>query len=284
MKNMFYSFVFVGDINKKEILANLSSNIDLPVNSYKVIFLNDKKTEKENILREFSHINFKTYVFKENSTYEQMFEALINNEKNLGTIIYFKNSVKKFKVSDINQMIEQNSRGAKIVVSKQCKNSFWFNKIVSPIKKLFTKFFLGITLYPGEADIILIDEVLASTMVEMVGKSTFLTSVNGWAGVEPKTVIIPEQQKTKNNNSKKCFLPPVILGIISILLIVSSIVLGAFNVNISFLGWFVIIVFNFAVLLSCIYLLTKSIFKFKNGDISYTPKAEIIEIIDNLDE
>lgn len=281
---MLYSFVFVGDRERKDVLKNLTSKINLSSSAYQVLFLTNKKQKNENLSDQFRHTNFKTIVFKENSTNEQMFETLIKSKENLGTIILFKETAKSINFLDVNRMIEQNQHGAKIVVSKQNKNQNFFNKIFSSVKSFFAKICLGLKLYPGEADIILIDTILVTTLSEMNGKTALLTKINGWAGVEPKVVTIDEQENIKNKNSKKVFTPCYVWGGLFVGMVIGIILLVVLKANMPFLGWFAYVITQLAILGIFVYSLTKAMFKYKYGNLVYTPETEIVEIIDNLDE
>ena len=280
---MVYSFVFLGERNRRKVLEDLTSRIGLPSPSYQVVFLTNKNVEKENLSNEFRHTNFKTIVYKESSTPEQMFETLVHSE-NLGTVVLFKESAKNINFSDVDRMIEKNSRGAKVVVSRQNKSENWLIKSWETIKSFFTKIFFGLKLYPGEADIILLDSILVSTLSEMTGKSALLSKVNGWAGVEPKTVTIPLQEKTKQKKSKRCFLFPSVWAGLFIAMLVGLILFVTLNVNLTFLGWFSYIVGMVAFFGISVYTFSRALFNYHFGEISFTTQAEAIQIIDNFDE
>lgn len=280
---MLYSFVFLGERNRRKVLEDLTSRIGLPSPSYQVVFLTNKNVEKENLSNEFRHTNFKTIVYKESSTPEQMFESLVHSE-NLGTVVLFKESAKNINFSDVDRMIEKNSRGAKVVVSRQNKSENWLTKSWETIKSFFTKIFFGLKLYPGEADIILLDSILVSTLSEMTGKSALLSKVNGWAGVEPKTVTIPLQEKTKQKKSKRCFLFPSVWAGIFVAMLVGLILFVTLNVNLTFLGWFSYIVGMVAFFGISVYTFSRALFNYHFGEISFTTQAEAIQIIDNFDE
>ncbi len=280
---MVYSFVFLGERNRRKVLEDLTSRIGLSSPSYQVVFLTNKNVEKENLSNEFRHTNFKTIVYKESSTPEQMFENLVHSE-NLGTVVLFKESAKNINFSDVDRMIEKNSRGAKVVVSRQNKSENWLTKSWETIKSFFTKIFFGLKLYPGEADIILLDSILVSTLSEMTGKSALLSKVNGWAGVEPKTVTIPLQEKTKQKKSKRCFLFPSVWAGLFIAMLVGLILFVTLNVNLTFLGWFSYIVGMVAFFGISVYTFSRALFNYHFGEISFTTQAEAIQIIDNFDE
>lgn len=280
---MLYSFVFLGERNRRKVLEDLTSRIGLPSPSYQVVFLTNKNVEKENLSNEFRHTNFKTIVYKESSTPEQMFETLVHSE-NLGTVVLFKESAKNINFSDVDRMIEKNSRGAKVVVSRQNKSENWLIKSWETIKSFFTKIFFGLKLYPGEADIILLDSILVSTLSEMTGKSALLSKVNGWAGVEPKTVTIPLQEKTKQKKSKRCFLFPSVWAGIFVAMLVGLILFVTLNVNLTFLGWFSYVVGMVAFFGISVYTFSRALFNYHFGEISFTTQAEAVQIIDNFDE
>lgn len=280
---MLYSFVFLGERNRRKVLEDLTSRIGLPSPSYQVVFLTSKNVEKENLSNEFRHTNFKTIVYKESSTPEQMFESLVHSE-NLGTVVLFKESAKNINFSDVDRMIEKNSRGAKVVVSRQNKSENWLTKSWETIKSFFTKIFFGLKLYPGEADIILLDSILVSTLSEMTGKSALLSKVNGWAGVEPKTVTIPLQEKAKQKKSKRCFLFPSVWAGLFIAMLVGLILFVTLNVNLTFLGWFSYVVGMVAFFGISVYTFSRALFNYHFGEISFTTQAEAIQIIDNFDE
>lgn len=280
---MVYSFVFLGERNRRKVLEDLTSRIGLSSPSYQVVFLTNKNVEKENLSNEFRHTNFKTIVYKESSTPEQMFESLVHSE-NLGTVVLFKESAKNINFSDVDRMIEKNSRGAKVVVSRQNKSENWLTKSWETIKSFFTKIFFGLKLYPGEADIILLDSILVSTLSEMTGKSALLSKVNGWAGVEPKTVTIPLQEKAKQKKSKRCFLFPSVWAGIFVAMLVGLILFVTLNVNLTFLGWFSYIVGMVAFFGISVYTFSRALFNYHFGEISFTTQAEAVQIIDNFDE
>lgn len=280
---MLYSFVFLGERNRRKVLEDLTSRIGLPSPSYQVVFLTNKNVEKENLSNEFRHTNFKTIVYKESSTPEQMFESLVHSE-NLGTVVLFKESAKNINFSDVDRMIEKNSRGAKVVVSRQNKSENWLTKSWETIKSFFTKIFFGLKLYPGEADIILLDSILVSTLSEMTGKSALLSKVNGWAGVEPKTVTIPLQEKAKQKKSKRCFLFPSVWAGIFVAMLVGLILFVTLNVNLTFLGWFSYVVGMVAFFGISVYTFSRALFNYHFGEISFTTQAEAVQIIDNFDE
>ena len=280
---MLYSFVFLGERNRRKVLEDLTSRIGLPSPSYQVVFLTNKNVEKENLSNEFRHTNFKTIVYKESSTPEQMFESLVHSE-NLGTVVLFKESAKNINFSDVDRMIEKNSRGAKVVVSRQNKSENWLTKSWETIKSFFTKIFFGLKLYPGEADIILLDSILVSTLSEMTGKSALLSKVNDWAGVEPKTVTIPLQEKAKQKKSKRCFLFPSVWAGLFIAMLVGLILFVTLNVNLTFLGWFSYIVGMVAFFGISVYTFSRALFNYHFGEISFTTQAEAVQIIDNFDE
>lgn len=280
---MLYSFVFLGERNRRKVLEDLTSRIGLPSPSYQVVFLTSKNVEKENLSNEFRHTNFKTIVYKESSTPEQMFETLVHSE-NLGTVVLFKESAKNINFSDVDRMIEKNSRGAKVVVSRQNKSENWLTKSWETIKSFFTKIFFGLKLYPGEADIILLDSILVSTLSEMTGKSALLSKVNGWAGVEPKTVTIPLQEKAKQKKSKRCFLFPSVWAGIFVAMLVGLILFVTLNVNLTFLGWFSYVVGMVAFFGISVYTFSRALFNYHFGEISFTTQAEAVQIIDNFDE
>lgn len=280
---MVYSFVFLGERNRRKILEELTTKVGLPSPSYQVVFLTNKNVEKENLSNEFRHTNFKTIVYKESSTPEQMFENLVHSE-NLGTVVLFKESAKNINFSDVDRMIEKNSRGAKVVVSRQNKSENWLTKSWETIKSFFTKIFFGLKLYPGEADIILLDSILVSTLSEMTGKSALLSKVNGWAGVEPKTVTIPLQEKTKQKKSKRCFLFPSVWAGLFVAMLVGLILFVTLNVNLTFLGWFSYVVGMVAFFGISVYTFSRALFNYHFGEISFTTQAEAVQIIDNFDE
>lgn len=280
---MLYSFVFLGERNRRKVLEDLTSRIGLPSPSYQVVFLTNKNVEKENLSNEFRHTNFKTIVYKESSTPEQMFESLVHSE-NLGTVVLFKESAKNINFSDVDRMIEKNSRGAKVVVSRQNKSENWLTKSWETIKSFFTKIFFGLKLYPGEADIILLDSILVSTLLEMTGKSALLSKVNGWAGVEPKTVTIPLQEKTKQKKFKRCFLFPSVWAGLFVAMLVGLILFVTLNVNLTFLGWFSYVVGMVAFFGISVYTFSRALFNYHFGEISFTTQAEAVQIIDNFDE
>lgn len=279
---MIYTFVFVGERERGKILEELTSKISLSSSAYQVLFLNNKDYTKED-LSIYSHINFRTIIFRESATQDEMFETVVQGES-LGTVILFKESAVKVNFKYINQMIDQNRNGHKIVISKQDKHANIFTRAFNQVKKFLIRVFLGIKLYPGEADIILIDQVLVSTMSEMDGKSGFLTKVNGWAGIEPKTVTIDEQKSVKKSYSIKNFVFPIIYEWLFVLMLIGNIIFSVLNIKIPFLGMFSYILAEIALFGMFIYTLSKSLFRQEFGNINYTLKNEIVKIINNFEE
>lgn len=280
---MVYSFVFLGERNRKKILEEITSKVNISSGSYQILFLTNKEPKQENLSNEFRHTNFKTIIFKESATNEQMFETLIHNE-NLGTVVLFKETIKEINFSNINRMLELNSRGAKVVVSKQNKNENIFSKVYEKIKHFFARIFLGVKLYPGEGDVILLDSVLTATLSEMNGKSALLTKVNGWVGVEPKSVVINAQPKQKKQHNLKQFLFPGIWLLLFFGMILGNILFAVLNVKLPFLGMFAYIVVEIALFGVFLYTLSRTMFNYYYGNINYTIESEIVKIIDNLDE
>ena len=279
---MVYSFIFVGERNRGKILEEIASKISLSTSSYQVLFLNNKNFKNED-LSHHSHINFRKIVFRESATSDEMFETLLQSE-NLGTVVLFKESATNINFSDVKRMIEQNRNGHKIVVSKQNKHENIFMRALAQVKKFLIRIFLGMKLYPGEADIILIDQILVATMSEMNGKSGLLTKVNGWAGIDPKTVTIDEQKKVEKHFSIKNFLFPIIYEWLFILMLIGNVLFSVLNVKLPFLGLFSYILAEIALFGMFIYTLSKAMFRQEFGNISYTLTNEVVSEIDNFEE
>ncbi len=281
---MVYSFVFLGERNKHKILEEFSSKIRLSTTSYQVIFLSNKPQKPEKLSETFRRINFKTIIFKESAESEEMFETLIHSE-NLGTVILFKESAENINFNDVNKMLEQNSRGAKIVISKQNKSTNWFFKTWQTIRNFFVKIFLGFNLYPGEADIVLMDNILVSTLSEMIGKSAVLTKVNAWSGVEPKVVTIDAQpQKPKENLNIRTFSYVLFWECVLLGMIVGNVLFAVLNVAVPFLAMFAYIVVEVGVFGLFMYTLTRALFKVYFGKVGLVTETEIVNIINNFDE
>lgn len=279
--NLEYSLVFLGERNKKKILADISSNLKLAMASYQVIFLT-KTPSKEKLSEINTQLNFKTIVFDKQASNDEMVETLVQTES-LGTLILFRENYVNINFKDINKMIELNSRGNMLVVSKQNKKENVVTKVFKVIKTFFVRLLLGVQLFDGEADIVLLDRVLASTMIEMRGRSAALTKVNGWSGITPKYVGIDEQPKTKTKFPIKIFTPLIVISSIFMLLIITDIILSVLNVNIMFLGWFSLIAVQIGIFIMLIYSITKTCFRLKFGDISHVNQANILNKIDNFD-
>ncbi len=280
---MEFSLVFLGERNKKKILEEISSKIKLVYPNFQVIFLTNQNPKNEQLSTINKNLNYKTIVFDTFATNEEMFETIIQKE-DVGTVILFKETAVNINFNDINRMIEQNSRGAMLVVSKQKKKENIFRKVFQPIKDFFARIFLGVRLFNGEADIILLDKILISTMTEMPGKSASLTKINGWAGVEPKYVTIDEQPKVlKNKIVLKDFVPVIAISSLFLLFIVADIVLGVLKVKIPFIWLFLFIIVQVALLAFLLYTLTKTLFRIKLGKM-YAREINILDEIDNFDE
>jgi hypothetical protein len=278
-----FSLVFLGERNKKKILEEISSKIKLVYPNFQVIFLTNQNPKNEQLSTINKNLNYKTIVFDTFATNEEMFETIIQKE-DVGTVILFKETAVNINFNDINRMIEQNSRGAMLVVSKQKKKENIFRKVFQPIKDFFARIFLGVRLFNGEADIILLDKILISTMTEMPGKSASLTKINGWAGVEPKYVTIDEQPKVlKNKIVLKDFVPVIAISSLFLLFIVADIVLGVLKVKIPFIWLFLFIIVQVALLAFLLYTLTKTLFRIKLGKM-YAREINILDEIDNFDE
>lgn len=276
---MIYSFVFLGERNRKEIVVNLTSKITLPSSSYQIIFLTNKEQSEEQFEQ---NVRVKTLVFKESVSNEQMFETLVQSEK-LGTIVLFKESAKQIDFSDIQRMVSLSQNGAKLVVSKQVGNENFFSKLLSAIKRFFIRICLGIKPFNGEGDVVLLDAVLTETLYELDGKSALLTKVNAWAGVEEKNVTIPVQQKEKTKLEPKKLVSSIVWATILFLMIVGNILIAVLGAKLPFLGLFAYITVEVAVLCALTYTLTRSLFFIKYGNIGYTLKSEVIKNFDNFD-
>lgn len=280
---MIYSFVFLGERNRKKILEELTKKISLSSAAYQVLFLTNKKSENERLSNSFPYVNFRTIVFNETATNEQMFETLVQKES-LGNVVLFKETAKTINFDDVNRMIEQAQNGAKVVISKQLKNDNFFSRAWEAVKNFFTRIFIGLKLYPGEADIILLDNVLVETLSQLDGKSALLTNVNGWAGVNPKVVSISNQEKSKKPFKIKRFLMPIIWAVLFLGMIVGNILFAVLGVSLPFIGMFSYIIGEVALFGLFLYSLTRSMFSARFGQIAYTLQAEIVEVIDNFDE
>ncbi len=279
----FYSLVFLGERNKKKLLEEIASKLKLSTSSFQVIFLTNTTPKKDNFNNIDKYLKFKTFVFDNYATNEEMFETLVQRE-NLGSVILFKESAVNINFNDVNKIIEQNSHKNMLVVSKQNKSDNIFFKIFHYIKDFFTHLFLGIHLYDGEADIILLDKLLVSIMNEIPGKSAALTKINGWSGVEPKYVKIDEQPKIKSKISIRLLTPVIVISLLLILSIVGDILISVLNVSIPFLALFFFILVQIALCILLCYTITKTLFKFKFGNIVYVQEANIREVINNFDE
>lgn len=280
---MVYSFVFLGERNREKILSELTKKVSLSTSSYQVIFLTNKQPRNEKLSNQFPYVNFKTIVFGETATSDQMFETLVHSES-LGNLVLFKESAKTINFDDVNRMIEQSQNGAKIVVSKQLRNDNFFTRLVDSVKNFFTRIFIGLKLYPGEADIILLDSVLCDTLAQLDGKSALLTKVNGWAGVSPKTVSTSNQEKEKKPFKFKNFVFPLVWAVLFLGMIVGNILFAVLGVKLPFIGMFSYIIGEIAMFGLFIYSLTKSMFNNRFGQIAYVLQAEVVDVIDNFDE
>lgn len=281
---MIYSFVFLGERNRKEVLKQIASNLTLPFSSYQVLFLTNKEPKNEKLFEEYSKINFKTIVFNETATEEEMVEALVHSNQTLGSVVLIKSSAVNINFRDLNAFINKNQNGAKLVVSKQVKNETFLSKIFNPIKKFFARLFLGLKLFPGEANIVLLDNVLVSTLSEINGKSALLTKVNGWAGVEAKTAPIQEQPKQTKKFNFSTLKFATIWALLLLAMIVGNVLFAVLSVKISFLAYFAYALVEFALLILTLYSTAKSLFKANFGKIDYTAQASVIKIIDNYEE
>lgn len=279
----FYSLVFLGERNKKKLLEEISSKLKLNTSSFQVIFLTNTTPKKDNFSNVNKYLNFKTFVFDNYATNEEMFETLVQRES-LGSVILFKESAININFNDVNKMIEQNSRKTMLVVSKQNKSNNVFGKIFHYFKDFFAHLFLGVHLYDGEADIILLDKLLISIMNEIPGKSAALTKINGWSGVEPRYVKIDEQPKIKLKFSIRLLVPVIIISFLLLTSIVGDILISVLNVSAPFLVMFLFILVQVALLILLFYTITKTLFRIKFGNIVYVQEANVIEIINNFDE
>lgn len=265
-------------------MEGMTSSLSLPSSSYQVLFLTNKEPKNENLFESFEKTNFKTIVFKELATSEQMFETLIHSNETLGTVILVKESAVNINYKDFNKFIEKHQSGSKVVVSKQSKNKNWLTKVGSAIRNFFSRIFLGLKLFPGEADALLLDNVLVSTLSEIEGKSALLTKVNGWSGVEAKTAPFNEQTKQKQKFSFGYFKFPIIWSFLLVCMIIGNILFAVLNVNLPFLAYFAYGTVEVGLLALIFYSLSKSIFNFKYGNVAYVSKTDIVKIIDNYEE
>ena len=281
---MVYSFVFLGERNRKQILKEMASNIALPSSSYQILFLTNKEQKNENLFKDFNKINFKTIVYKNSANNEEMFESLVHSNLTLGTVVLIKESAVNLNFKDLNNFVERHKNGAKIVVAKQVKNQTFFAKISNPIKKFFAKIFMGLKLFPGEANVVLLDNVLVSTLSEINGKSALLTKVNGWIGVEAKTAPISQQPKQKKNLNISLLKFPLIWTALFLGMIVGNVLFAVLNVSIPFLAYFAYALVEFAFLVLTAYSAAKVYFKLELGKIDHTSPADVVKIIDNYEE
>jgi hypothetical protein len=285
-----YSLVFVGERNKKKILEGISSKLKLIPSSYQVIFLTTTPPGKEKLSNIYSNINYKTLLFDQGATNDEMFEAFIqadglNGLNGLSTVILFKESASEINFADVNRMIEKNKNGANLVVSKQDKGDNIVRKASEYLRRIFSKIFLGVRIFNSEADIVLLDELLVSTMKEVRGKSSLLTKTNAWSGIEPQYVSINPQPKLKNKNLPfSQYIPIMVMGFILFLMIIGNIVFAVLNVSLPFLGWFGYIVGELAILGILLHYITKLMFRLRFGDVSFVKDVEIIKEINNFDE
>lgn len=280
---MIYSFVFLGERNREKILEELTKKISLSSAAYQVLFLTNKKPQNSRLSNSFPYTNFRTIVFNETASNEQMFETLVQRES-LGNVVLFKETAKTINFDDVNRMIEQAQNGAKVIVSKQLKNDNFFSRAWEAVKNFFTRIFIGLKLYPGEADIILLDNVLVETLSQLDGKSALLTNVNGWAGINPKVVSISNQEKSKKSFKFKKFLMPIIWAALLLGMIAGNVLFAVLGVSLPFIGMFSYIIGEVALFGLFLYSLTRSMFSVRFGQIAYTLQAEIVEVIDNFDE
>jgi hypothetical protein len=281
---MEYSFVFLGKRNRKKILEDISAKVKLLFPSYQIVFLTNNKPKTEKLSTINKNLNFKTIIFKETSTNDEMFETFIK-QQDIGNVILFKESAVNINFNYINKMIEYNRKGNLLIVSKQEKKESILNKIFKPIKNFLARIFLGVKLFDAEADIVLLDKVLVSTMNEIPGKSAGLTKINGWAGIEPKYVTIDKQfTKEKQKNNIRDFYPLIAISSLLILFVITDVLFGVLKIQMHFLLFFLFIIAQVSVLVLLLYSLTKIFFRLKFGKISYTNEAEIVEEIDNFEE
>ncbi len=277
---MFYSLVFTINGNINEILEKIYSEIVLSPNQYQVVFLTNKEISK--VALNSNKINYKIFTFEENATKEEMFESFIQTE-NLNNIILFKNPLKNFDFKAINKMIQSNQDGQYLIISKQEKQQNLIIKYLQKFKNFFIKLFFGIKLYPGEADIILLDSVLVSTLKEMKGKSNILTKANGWIGIEPKVIQIEKQNNQKSYFNVKNYILPICITFFFLCLITGNILFSVFNVQLPFLAYFSYLIFEILILGLIIYTTLKSNLICTLGNLKNVNPAKIIDIYDNFD-
>lgn len=279
---MEYNFVFLGNRDRNEVIENISSNLRLIPSSYQVVFLNNAKpTDKINQTK----INYKTIVFNSSAKNEEMFETYLQNQGKSSIILFNENAI-NINWNDILKMIEIHANGNMLVVSKQKKEENFFKKAFYYTKNFFAKVFLGIKLFESDAEIILLDKLLISTMKEMPGRSATLTRINGWAGIEPNYVEIDEQpnQNQKAKYKAKDFASVIISSAVFLLFIIADIVLGIMNISFPFILLFLYIVLQVGTIALLIYFLTSTLFKLKYGNLKYVGKVKIIEEIDKFEE
>lgn len=282
---MEYNLVFVGNRDRNKIIEDISSNLRLITSSYQVIFLTNKKPiDKINTTNK--KINYKTIVFESSATNEEMFETYIQKEGK-ESIILFNETAINIDWTDILNMIKRHSNGNNLlIVSKQKDDENILKKIFFNIKNFFAKIFLGIKIFKGNAEIVLLDKLLVSTIKEMPGRSATLTKINGWSGIEPKYIDIQEQpkQNIKLKYKTKDFISVIISSSIFLLFIIADIILGVLHIPLSFILLFLFIVLHIGILALLLYFLTKTLFRINYGNLKYVSKAKIIDEIDNFDE
>ena len=258
---MGYNLVFLGNRDRNKILEDISSNFRLISSSYQVIFLtNTKPTDK---IETNKKLNYKTIVFESSAKNEEMFETYIQKEGK-DSIILFDETAINIDWNDIINMIKKHSNGSSmLIVSKQKDEENFFQKIFFNIKNFFAKIFLGFKIFKGNAEIVLLDKVLVSTIKEIPGRSATLTKINGWSGIEPKYIEIAEQpkQNIKLKYNSNDFISVIIFSFIFLSFIATDIILGVLHISLPFLLIFLFIVLHIGMLSLLLYFLTKTFLK-----------------------
>lgn len=281
---MEYSLVFLGERNRRKVLEEISSTLNIPFSSCQVVFLTNKTVKKEDFSKVNKNLNFKTLVFENFSTNESMFEYLIQ-QPSIGNVILFKESAVNINFKDVNRMIEQrNKKNSLLVVSKSNKKQSLWKKIFSYVKDFLAKIFLNIHFFESNADIMLFDRLLVATMQEMPGKSAALTKINAWAGITPVYIGTEEQPTQKMNYSIKDFTSIIITATVFLGLIATDIVLGVLGIKLHFILLLLLIAAHIVVIIVLLYIITKKLFKIKFGDVGVTNEARVKNEFDNFDE
>lgn len=278
------TFVFTGKRNYKKVLEGFKSKVNLSTYDYNIIFLDNAlqpgSEELENLFPDISH---KIMIFDSYSTENEMIEYLFQNE-NLNDVIIVKNSYTNINFEDFNNIIKEANKGRDIVVTKQNKQTNFFKKCWSAIKKFVVKFLFGFKMYNCEADIVYLSPLAVSIVKQSPKRSAMFTKMNTWAGIEAHEVLSIEQPKQKSQSklSKNYIISLTAASVVFLGMIVGNVLFEIFNFHLPFLAKLSYILVEVLIFGFIAFYGLKALFLKKYGKLNFINEAILTQTIDNI--